>query len=176
MHLLYVISATGSPGLLAGLGIDWRTLILDSLGFLITVGILGKWVYPALIKTLDTKQAELESAAALEQQAKQELVKVQLMVAEIVSDAHKAAEEILATAKTEAAEFVSDSNAKATAHAKRIVSEAHIELDRDVSRARTMLKLETAHLVALATETVLGEKLNDSSDSRLIARSLEGRR
>jgi len=158
------------------LGINWRTLLLDMAGFFVTMAILAKFVYPALIKVIDTKQGELEAAAKLEQRAKQELAEVQTMVAKIVSDAHEAADEVLATAKTEAAELVQASGAKAAAQAERIVSEAHVQIDRDVRVARTGLKTETARLIVVATERLLNEKLNDTTDARLIADSLTGER
>src|SRR5665647_2768120 len=99
MHLFYAFSDTTSPSLLTALGINWITLLLDMTGFFVTMVILAKFVYPTLIKAIDTKQGELEAAAKLEQRAKQELADVQSMVAQIVSDAHEAATEVLATAK-----------------------------------------------------------------------------
>ena len=176
MHLLFVLSDTASPSLLTALGINWVTLLLDMLGFFVAMAILAKFVYPSLIKAIDAKQGELEAAATLELRAKQELTDVQVMVAKIISDAHEAADEVIDIAKTEAAELVQLSGTKAAEQADRIVSEAHEQIERDVRVARTALKTETARLIATATETLLGDKLNDATDSQLIAHSLRGDR
>ena len=176
MHLWYALSTTNSagiPGLLSALGIDWRSLILDALAFLITVAILGKYVYPVLIKALDKKQDELEAAARLERQAKTDLTAAQAEISKLVSRAHDSANDIIATAKSEADELTKASNHKAAAQAERIISEAQDQLSRDVQIARETLKADTARLVASATETLLNEKLNATSDARLITRSLE---
>lgn len=176
MHLLFALSDTASPSLLTALGINWVTLLLDMLGFFVTMAILAKFVYPSLIKAIDSRQHDLEAAAQLELRAKQELANVQVMVAKIVSDAHEAAAEVIDIAKTEATELVQVSNTKASAQAARIVSEAHDQIYRDVRVARTALKTDTARLIAAATETLLGDKVTDKADSHLINESLAGER
>ncbi len=176
MHLWYALSVSQSGGLsslITALGIDWRSLILDAIGFFITMAILAKFVYPVLIKALDSKQGELEAAARLEHQAKEELAKAQDEIHSLISKARGTAEDIITTAKTEASELAQASSDKAAAHAERIVSEAHDQLERDIRVAREALKADTARLVASATETLLQEKLNDSSDARLVTKSLE---
>jgi F-type H+-transporting ATPase subunit b len=176
MHLWYAVTSTSSagiPGLLSALGIDWRSLILDTLAFLITVAILGKYVYPILTKALDKKQAEIEAAARLEQEAKTNLSAAQVQITQLIEEAHVSADDIIATAKVEADELTKASNKRATAQAQRIVEEAHDELQRDIQQARQTLKSDTARLVAKATETILNDKLNATSDARLIEHSLE---
>jgi F-type H+-transporting ATPase subunit b len=175
MHAWFVfaVASSGIPGLLSALGIDWRSLVLNAIAFLITMAILAKYVYPVLIKALDNKQNELEAATKLEKQAKAELSEAQAEIGKLISAARHSAEEIIATAKTEAGELTKTSNEKAAAQAERIVSEAHDQLSHDVRTAREALKAETARLVAGATEALLGEKLNATSDAKLITKSLE---
>jgi len=91
----------------------------------------------------------------------------------MIGEARKSADEIIANARTEADNLTKDSNIKAGQQAERIVSEAHEQLARDVRLAREALKDDTVRLVAKATETLLNEKLNATSDAKLIAKSLE---
>jgi F-type H+-transporting ATPase subunit b len=176
MHLWSLYSATtsaGISGLFTALGIDWRSLILDALAFLITMAILAKFVYPILIKALDAKQDELEAATRLEKQAKSDLETAQKEITKLMEEARKSADEVLANAKTEAANATKVSSQHAAEQAERIVAEAHEQLKRDVRVARETLKTDTVHLVASATETLLGEKLNATTDAKLINKSLE---
>jgi len=173
MHLWYATSSNGIAGLFTALGIDWRSLILDAAAFLITMAILAKYVYPILVKALDAKQGELEAATRLEKQAKEELEAAQGEISKIVAEARKSADEIIANARTEADELTKASNAKAGEQAERIIAEAHEQLSRDVRLAREALKSDTIRLVAKATETLLNEKLNATSDAKLITKSLE---
>jgi F-type H+-transporting ATPase subunit b len=176
MHLWYALSdttSTGIPGLLTALGINWRSLILNALAFLITMAVLAKYVYPILVRALDNKQDELEAATRLEQRAKKELEAAQAEIEKMITKAHHSADDIISTAKTEADELTQASNRKAAAQAKRIVDEAHEQLGHDIRQARESLKADTARLVASATEILLDEKLNGASDAHLISRSLE---
>ena len=83
------------------------------------------------------------------------------------------ADDILATARDQAARQLETAQAKSEAQAQRIVAEAHEQLDHDIRRAQTTLKQDSARLVASATEAVLGQKLSSGEDQALIARSLE---
>jgi F-type H+-transporting ATPase subunit b len=163
----------GIGSLFTALGIDVRSLILNALAFLVVVWILGKYVYPHLIKALDAKKDELEAASHMEQEAKQALDKAQEQADQVVGEARTAADEILATAKADAAAQIETARTKAQEQAERLVSEAREQLGRDVAAARRELKGETARLVAEATGAVLGEKLDANRDSELIKRSLE---
>jgi F-type H+-transporting ATPase subunit b len=167
-------SSGGFAGLFSALGLNWQTFILDTIAFLVTVWILGKYVYPPLMKALDAKQSELEAAARLEDEAKNSLAKAQDAASEIVSEARSSADEILATAKDQGNAQIEAARLKATVQAERTISEAREQLAKDVNAARTTLKNDTAKLVAGATETILGEKLDGKGDASLIERALEG--
>ncbi len=173
MHVILATSSSGLPGLLSALGINWRSLILEAAAFMITMAILAKYVYPILTKALDAKQHELEAAARLEKQAKAELENAQNEVHKLISEARKSADEIIAVARTQADDSTKASITKANEQAERIISDAHEQLTRDIRAARETLKADTVRLVAKATETLLNEKLNTSTDSRLISQSLE---
>jgi len=173
MTFLLAESSGGIGSLFTALGIDGRSLILNALAFLIVVAILGKYVYPHLIKAIDAKKDELESAARMEQDAKKVLDKAEVQADKIVTDARTAADEILATAKADATAQIEAARAKATEQAERLVTEAREQLSRDVATARRELKAETAKLVAEATAAVLDEKLDGQRDGELIGRSLE---
>jgi F-type H+-transporting ATPase subunit b len=162
----------GFGALFTALGLNVPALLLNGLAFLLVVAILGKFVYPHLIKALDAKKEELEATARMEQDAKKALDKAEDQAGKVVGEARSAADEILASAKAEATAQIETARTKATEQAERLVAEAREELSRDVLNARKELKTETAKLVAAATAAVLDEKLDASRDSELIARSL----
>lgn len=161
--------------LLGALGIDWQALVANVIAFLIILVILRKYVFPVLVRILDTKAEELEAAGKMERQAAERLEMAQNEAHEMVAEARKAADDLLATANSEAADMVLEARDHAVAEAERIVAEARGQLAKDVAVARVQLRAETAMLVAQATEVVLGEKLTTAKDEKLIARSLEGR-
>jgi F-type H+-transporting ATPase subunit b len=168
-------SAGGIGALFTALGLNLPALILNMLAFLVIVWVLGKFVYPTLIKALDAKKDEYEAAARMEAEAKTALAGAEDKANQALTEARRAADEILASAKADATAQIEAARTKATEQAERLVAEAHEQLNRDILTARKELKSETAKLVAGATGAVLKEKLDSSRDAELINRSLEAK-
>lgn len=162
-------AAAGNKDLFTALGIDWRLLILQIIAFLILVALLGKFVYPWLMKSVDERQAGIEAAAEATAEAQKAAESNKEAVAELLAEARKEASEIIATAKLESANNLSASEKKAAQIAERIVADAHEQLDKDVASARKVLYNDTLELVGLATEKVIAKKLDKKADSELIA-------
>jgi F-type H+-transporting ATPase subunit b len=171
--MLFVASTSeSSPGLLEALGIDGKLLIEQTIAFLILVAILGKFVYPALVKAIETRREQIEAGMKEAKQAEEALVNAEAKVADMLADARKEADEILARSHQEATTMVADAEEKAKARAEQIVADARTQLDVEVRKAREALKSDTVELVALATERIVGEKLDAKKDANLIKGAL----
>ena len=166
-------AAESSPGLLQALGIDWKLFVVQGIAFLILVGVLGKFVYPALIKAIDSRREAIEAGLKEAKESQEALEKAEAKVAELLAEARKEADDILARTQKQAAEVVADAEGKAKTRAEQIVTDARAQLDVDVAKARQVLKKDTIELVALATEKVVGEKLNAAKDAELVKKALE---
>jgi F-type H+-transporting ATPase subunit b len=175
MNMHFLLADSGIGGLFTALGVDLKTLLLNAAAFLVVVWIMGRFVYPHLIKALDNKKAELEAATREQKAAAAALEKANQEAAEILAQARAAADEVVVLARDEAATLAKSTEDKAAAQAERIVTEAREQLAKDVAAARKSLKAETAKLVVQATEAVLAEKLDDKRDAELVTRALEGR-
>jgi F-type H+-transporting ATPase subunit b len=155
------------------LGIDWRLLILQIVAFLILVVLLGKFVYPWLMKSVDERQANIEAASRAATKAQKAAEESKEQIASLLAEARKEASEIVSTAKLEASEMVSSSEKKAQQSAERIVAEAQEQLSKDVERAKKDLYNETLELVSLATKKVIGKSLDAKADKDLIAAAVK---
>jgi len=154
------------------LGIDWRLLIIQIVAFLILVFLLGRFVYPWLMKSVDERQANIEAASKAAVNAQKAAQANQEKVAELLAEARKEASDIVSTAKLESAEMISASEKRAQTSAERIVADAHDQLGKDVANARKQLYNDTLELVGLATEKVIHAKLDAKADSDLIANAV----
>jgi F-type H+-transporting ATPase subunit b len=176
MQNLIVASAEAaketSPGLFEALGLDAKLLVEQTIAFLILVAILAKFVYPALIKAIDSRRDQIEAGMKEAKQAEEALATAEEKVADLLAVARKEADEIIARSHTEATTMVSEAEDRAKARAEQIVADARTQLDNDVRKAREALKSETIKLVALATEKVINEKLDDKKDATLIQGAL----
>jgi len=162
-----------STGLLQALGIDWQLLVTQGIAFLILVAVLGKFVYPVLIKAVDSRREQIEAGIKEAKEAEEALAKAEAKVADMLADARKEADDILARTQREAAEVVAEAEGKAKTRAEQIVADARAQLELDVAKAREALRKDTVELVALATERVVGEKLDAQKDEALVKQALE---
>lgn len=165
-------AAEESQSLFTALGIDLTLLIEQTLAFLILMFLLGKFVYPALMKAVDSRREAIEATMKEAKDAEEALAAAETKVADMLAEARKEADEILARTQQESTTLVADAEDKAKTRAEQIVADARQQLSVDVAKAREALKKDTVELVALATERVVGEKLDPSKDSSLIQKAL----
>lgn len=158
--------------MLQALGIDWKLLTEQAIAFLVLVFILGKFVYPVLVKAIDDRRAAIEAGLQEAKQSQEALQKAEEDVSKLIEEARKEADEILARTHQESASMIADAESKAKARAEQIVADARQQLNVDVAKARETLKKDTVELVALATERVIGEKLDERKDADLVKKAL----
>ncbi len=166
-------SSEHSAGLLQALGLDWKLLVEQTLAFLILVFVLGKFVYPALIKAIDSRREQIETGLKEAKDSREALEKAEAKVEELLVQARKDADEIVARSHQEAGAMVADAEEKAQQRAQQIVTDARAQLDGDIRKARQALKADTVKLVAAATEQIIHEKLDDKKDAGLIKNALD---
>lgn len=178
MQIFSIVASTASESeesanLLGALGIDLALLVQQGLAFLVLVLILGKFVYPALMKAVEGRREQIEAGMKEAKQAEEKLAKTEEKIAKMFADARKEADDVIARSATEASSMVAEAEEKAKERANQIVADAHTQLEADVRKARQALKQETIELVVLATEKVVDEKLDKQKDVALISKALE---
>ncbi len=167
---------TASGGILQALGIDGKLLVEQAIAFLILVFLLSKFVYPVLIKTIDSRKEQLESSAEEARKAEEAASSAEERIEKMLDKARKEADEVVARAHHTAQIASADIEEKAKARAERIAQEAHEQLDRDIEKARKLMRKDMVELVALATEKIVKEKIDSKKDSALIAGAIEENR
>lgn len=160
------------PGLFQALGLNAQLFIEQGVAFLLLVFVLGKFVYPALIKAVDDRRMAIEAGLQEAKESQEALATAEAKVAEMLEEARKEADDILARTHQEAASVVAEAESKAKTRAEQIVADARQQLNVDVTKAREALKKDTVELVALATERIIGEKLDDRKDADLVKKAL----
>lgn len=162
-----------SGGIFETLGIHWELLVFQIIAFLILVWVLGKFVYPWLMKSVDERQAKIEESVKAAEEAEKKAESAQDDIAKLLKEARAEAKEIVTTAKDEAAAMVADAEGKAKTRADKIVKDAHDQLEKDVIAARKALHNDTIELVAMATEKIVGKTVSDSVDKKIIAEAVK---
>lgn len=166
-------SGESSGDLLGALGIDGKLLLLQTAAFLVMVFILGKFVYPYLIKAIEDRRQTIEDSAKNAKQAEEQLKDVEQKVAQIIRKARTEASDLVTHGQKEATSIVEAAEDKAVKRAEHIVAEAQAQMDNELNAAREALKKDTAELVARATEQIIKQKIDAKKDAQLITAALE---
>lgn len=161
-----------SQNLLSALGIDWFLLLEQAVAFAILLAILAKFVYPVLIRSIDARREMIEKSVEEAKKSQADADKAEERIAKLIADARKEAEEIVARSQQEANSLVAEAETKARGRADVFLKEAHDQLNADITKARAALKSDTAHLVAMATERIIREKIDPKKDASLIEGAL----
>lgn len=168
-------AATEAEGdLLASLGIDFPLLIVQLIAFLILVWLLGKFVYPVLIKSLDDRQGKIEEAGKAAEQAEKNAEAAEARIDETMKQARAEAADIVATAKAEATQMVEKAEASAKTRSERILAEAQEDIDKEVLAARKTLERDTIKFVRQAAGLAVSGIADNKLDDALIKKSIEG--
>ena len=148
------------------IGLPWGEVIIATVGFLILLFVLGKFVWPQFEKAYAARTKAIEGGIADAEQAQRE--------AKEALDAYRAQ---LAGAREEAAKIREDARAQAQAIRDDMVTQARAETERIAAAGRAQLEAQRAQIVAelrgdlgrvsvdLASR-VVGESLEDDARQR----------
>lgn len=157
-----------SGGMFESLGIDWKIMILQAIAFIVLVVILAKWIYPPILAMLDRRDKLINDSVKAAKEATERSEKTAAEIEERLREARVEAKDIVSSAREQSSQMLLDSEKDAERRAESLVASAKAQLSRDVEAARKMLRDETASLVALATEKVVGTALDSTIDGKVI--------
>lgn len=166
-------SSGESGGIFGALGIDWRLLVFQIIGFLIVVFVMGKFIFPVLNKSIEKREAAINEAADMADKARKDALEAEANIAKELEAARKQAQETIEIAHKEAAVMIEEAEAKAAKKSDHMIKQAEARLAQDISEARDALKRDTAELVALATGKIVREKVDAKKDASLIRDALK---
>ncbi len=167
-------SETAASGdIMSMLGIDWKLLIFQIIGFLLLVFVLSKWIFPIFFKIIDARQEAIEASNRAAVEANKHAEKAQAEIAAMLKQARVEAKDIVATAKDEATSMVTSAETKAKEQSEHLIANAQQEIQKEVVAAKKALHNETIELVASATEKVVGSHVDAGVDAKAIKAALE---
>jgi F-type H+-transporting ATPase subunit b len=171
--LIKVFAAEESAGGLASLGVDFKALILQILTFVLVFVLLKKFAFDKIVKMLDERRETIDQGVELGQQMAEEKARLDEQVDIVLQKARSEADKIITAGHQDAADLLKEAEERAAKKADSLLTDARMRIDEDIKAARKSLEKETALLVAQATEAVIGERLDQSKDSKLIERALK---
>ncbi|GAC1661042.1 MAG: F0F1 ATP synthase subunit B [Candidatus Dormibacteraceae bacterium] len=148
------------------------TVIVELVTFLVMLAILGRYVYPEIVKVAEARQRAVaeqlkeaeEARAAADERLKEAEAKL--------NEARKTAPAVIDAANKSAEQLRQELRQKAEEESKRTVETARKEIEAERDQAVRSVRAEVAALVVAATEKVIGETLDDTKHRQLIDKAI----
>jgi F-type H+-transporting ATPase subunit b len=157
---------------ISALGLDIFAILAQTLTFLVLFFIVKKFALEKIVKNLDERNKTINRGLHLTAELDKQQAELEQKVEAVLKSARKDADGIIAEAKTESGKIIQAAEESANRRAEEIIRTAEGKIERDIAEARAGLKDEMAGLIASATEAILQEKLDASSDRKLVEKYL----
>lgn len=158
--------------ILNSLGVNFTALIWHTVNFLILLFILGRFVFPKVTATLDERASRIreslthaealrEETERLHEEGRQALAKAWTDAQAVLSDAQRAAEQVLANARLAARE-----------EGDLLIQRARAEIDAQREKAFQELRHQVADLAVMAATHIVARSMDDASHRQLVEQFL----
>jgi F-type H+-transporting ATPase subunit b len=154
------------------LGIDWKLLIAQGVNFLILLYILKRFVYKPMLAFLDERAGKIESGLHNAEAASKRLEEAEKEHGTLLADAQKQARSIVEEALLVAKKRDAEQLEKTKEEVATLLEAGQKNIAEESARALREAKKELGNLVVLATEKLVGIKVDTEKDNDLIQKSL----
>jgi F-type H+-transporting ATPase subunit b len=153
---------------LNALGINGKLLLAQIINFVILLLLLSKFLYKPIVTMLDGRTKKIEKSLDDAKKIEEELLKTEERTAKALAEASDEAKKMIDQAKNSAADEARRIVVAAEKRSDDLKAKSILEIKEEKEKAMTEIRSEVASLIALATEKVVGKKLDDKEDNRLI--------
>lgn len=149
-----------SPGI--GL-IFWMTL-----AFLLLLLILGKFVWPPIMRALHERETAIEQSLHQAEAARREMEALHFSNEKLLREAKEERDALLRDARKVREKLIEDARDKAAVEAERILESARERIHHEKMAAITDLKNQVANLSVEIAEKLIAQELSDPAKNKQI--------
>jgi len=153
--------------ILSGLGFVFPSFIAQVIIFLIVYLILKKFAFGPILEMLEARRARIEEGEKNLEQVRADMEQAEAKVKAMLDEANQKADNLIAEAKTSAANVREQKTQEAVAEAGSILAKAREASKLEHERLMGELKGEFGRLVVETTSKVTGKVLDDKDQSRI---------
>jgi len=158
--------------LLGNLGINGKLLIAQIINFLILLFVLYKFAYGPILKMLEERTNKIEKGLKDADESHKKLAEIVQKEKEVMAEARKEAQAIIVKAEEQAKKNKEDIITESKTQSEKILADAQKKIEEEKNKMMVEVKGEIANLVVLATEKMIGEKMDTAKDKELIEKSI----
>src|SRR5207249_3909288 len=145
------------------------TLLMQAVAFAAFIWFTAKFVWPPLMRAVETRQKQIAEGLAAGEQGRQSLVTAERRVADMIAEARAKASEIVANGEKFKAETIDQAKVEAAAERDRIIAAAKAEAQQEYAAAREQLRNQVADLAVAGAAKILKREIDTKAHSDLLA-------
>ena len=155
-------------GIFAALNFDPWTFLLQAINLLIVIGLLYLIVYKPVTKMVAEREQRIENALNGAAKARQEAEEVLARYQAQLAQARQEAQEIVARATKMAEEIREEITSNARLEAEKTLAKAREQIQAETARALAEIRDQAATLAVLAASRVIERELRPEDHERLV--------
>ena len=144
------------------------TLIMQAVAFTAFIWFCGRFIWPPLMRAIETRQKQIADGLAAGEQGRKELANAEKRDAQMLSEAKSKSAEIVAIGEKFKAETIEQ--AKIEAEADRIIAAAKAEIQQEVARAKEQLRDAVADLAVAGASRILKKDVDVKVHAEMLAK------
>lgn len=146
------------------------TLVAQAIAFAVLIWFTVKFVWPPLLKAIETRQKEIADGLAAAADGRNALEAAAKKSQVTLTEAKQKASEIIAQAEKRGTQIIEEAKANAKAEGERIIAGAKAEIDQEVNRAKEGLRAQVSTLAIAGAEKILRKEIDAKAHSELLSK------
>ncbi|HWS82646.1 MAG TPA: F0F1 ATP synthase subunit B [Ktedonobacteraceae bacterium] len=163
-----LVEASGGGSALDALGINGLAFISQLISFIIVLVLLGKFVIPRILQTLDKRQAVIREGIENAEKARQDLADATARAEQLITNASRQAQVIIDRATKNAEQIARQIEEEAHVRAEQINQQQIARIQQEVNRARQELSREVVNLSIEVASKVISRSMNTKDNRRFV--------
>ena len=145
------------------------TLIMQVVAFLAFIWFCAHFIWPPLMRAIETRQKQISEGLAAGDQGRRELASAEKRMADMLTEAKGRSAEIVATGEKFKAETIEQAKVEAKTEGERILAAAKAEIQQELARAREQLRDAVADLAVAGATKILKKDVDLATHAELLA-------
>jgi F-type H+-transporting ATPase subunit b len=145
------------------------TLLMQAAAFAAFIWFTAKFVWPPLMRAIDSRQKQIADGLAAGEQGRQSLASTEKRIADMMTEAKTRSSEIIAQGDKLKTETIEAAKAQAKAEADRILAGAKAEIEQEIMRAKEALRNQVADLAVAGAAKILKREVDAKAHADLLA-------
>ena len=142
------------------------------IAFLCLFGILAKWAWPFIIKSMEERADLIDKGVAYAQEAKSHLDNAKAEADKLIAEAHDKQNEMLREAEKMRNQLIENARGEAAVEAKKVTDAAQVSIEQSRKESEHQLRQDVGAYALQIAEQVIRRNMSDDKAQRDLVKKL----